>query len=186
MLANLRALFGVVVDIVLLRRGPEHLPASRSLLVVSFVLSAVASSVMGMALGLSVFAALLQATVGAVIMLLWYQIGLSLAGKRERLPQTMTAMYLVNALFMPLMVPLISAMLPYMAQAQKSDAAVAPPGGLMLAVAVIGIWAIAVEVRIVKAAFEIPWLAGLLIVFGEFFAAGVLGMLLFGEPAKPA
>ena len=32
MLANLRALFGVVVDIVLLRRGPEDLPASTVLL----------------------------------------------------------------------------------------------------------------------------------------------------------
>mgnify|MGYP003693691237 CR=1 FL=1 len=28
MLANLRALFGCLVDIILLRRGPEHLPAS--------------------------------------------------------------------------------------------------------------------------------------------------------------
>ena len=35
MLANLRALFGVVVDIVLLRRGPEHLPASPALLAVT-------------------------------------------------------------------------------------------------------------------------------------------------------
>ena len=32
MLANLRALFGVFVDIMLLRRGPEHLPASPVLL----------------------------------------------------------------------------------------------------------------------------------------------------------
>jgi len=39
MLANLRALFGLLVDIVLLRRGPESLPASPSLLVIVIVLN---------------------------------------------------------------------------------------------------------------------------------------------------
>jgi hypothetical protein len=44
MLANLRALFGVIADIVLLRRGPENLPASLPLLVFTVALYAVVAS----------------------------------------------------------------------------------------------------------------------------------------------
>ena len=189
MLANLRALFGVVIDIVLLRRGPEHLPTSQALLAFSFALSVIASAFLGASLGLSVPMALLQSLVGSIVMGLWFHVGLGLALKRERVPQTLTALFIVNALFVPPLVPLLSAVLPFL---QNPDPAVPPPGGPMFAISAIGFWALVVEVRIVRAAFEFlsmgrfAWLGAVLMVFGEFFAAAVIGSLLFGGADQPA
>jgi hypothetical protein len=189
MLANLRALFGVVVDIVLLRRGPEHLPVSQTLLFITIVLSVLASSLMGVATGLSPAVALLQASVGAIVMLVWFHLALSLANKRERFTQMMSALFAVNALFMPVLIPLVVAVLPYI---QKPDPANPPPGGPLFLASAIGLWALVVEVRIVRAAFEFlsmgrfAWMGAVLLVFGEFFAAGLVAMMLFGGPAQPA
>jgi hypothetical protein len=188
MLANLRALFGVVIDIVLLRRGPEHLPASQALLAIAFALSVLASAFLGVSLGLSMPVALLQSLVGSIVMFMWFQVGLGMAGKRERVPQTMTALFIINALFVPPLIPLLTAVLPYV---QNPDPASPPPGGPMFAITAIGFWALVVEVRVVRAAFEFlslgrfAWVGAVLVVLGEFFAAAVIGSLLFGAPEKP-
>jgi hypothetical protein len=182
MLANLRALFGVVVDIVLLRRGPEHLPVSQPLLVVVVALNCVASLIMGAVNGLAWHQALIQSLVGVAVMLSWYHLALSLANKRERFLQTMTGLFAVNVLFMPLIIPLLNEVMPYL---QKPDPAVPPPMGAALLSFLIGVWVLVVEVRIVRAAFECPWLGAVLLVIGELFAAGLVGMMLFGQPPKP-
>jgi hypothetical protein len=189
MLANLRALFGVVVDIVLLRRGPEHLPVSQALLFITVALSTLASAFMGVATGTAFASALLQAIVGALVMLLWFHIALGLAEKRERFPQMMTALFAVNALFMPILIPLVVTVFPYI---EKPDPANPPPAAPLFLATAIGLWAFVVEVRVVRATFELEsmgrlaWLGAVLLVLGEFFAAAFIAMLLFGGPARPA
>jgi len=179
MLANLRALFGVVVDIVLWRRGPEQLPASPALLACVVALSIVGSALMCLVTPTSLASALAQGMVGAGVMLLWFRTALTLAGKRERFLQTATAIFGVNVLFVPAMVPLVGAVMPYM---QKADPNVPPPAALLIVTFAIGLWAFLVEMRIVRAAFECAWFAAFLLVIGEILAAGFVGMLLFGEP----
>jgi hypothetical protein len=183
MLANLRALFAVVIDIILLRRGPEHLPASQPLLVVVVALSAIATALMGTATGLAWPDALLQTAVGSAVMLLWFYVALGMVNKRERFQQTMTALFGINMLFVPIMMPLLSAVMPYL---EKNDASIPPPGGALLLLFVVGAWALIVEVRVIRAAFEVPGIVALLLVVGEFLAAGAIGSLLFGGAAKAA
>jgi hypothetical protein len=182
MLANLRALFGGVIDIILFRRGPENLPVSYTLLTAVVVLSILGSVAMSAVVPLPRSNALLESAVGSAVMLLWFRAALALANKRERFVQTMTAIFGVNALFVPVMIPLLGALMPYL---DKADPAIPAPAALILVAGVIGVWALSVEIRIVRTAFECPWVGAVLLVFGEIFAAAFVFMLLFG-PAKPA
>jgi hypothetical protein len=177
MLANLRALFGVMVDIVLLRRGPESLPASPALLFAVVAMSVIASSFIVFVTPVTLAIALLQGLLGAAVMLLWFRMALVLAKKQERFLQTMTAVFGVNVLFVPVMIPLVGAMLPYL---EKSDPANPPPAALLIITMMFGFWALWIEMRIVRLAFECPWIGAFLLVIGEFFAAGFVSMLLFG------
>jgi hypothetical protein len=183
MLANLRALFSGVVDIILLRSGPEKLPASQTLLAIVVGLSILGSVVMSAVVALPTRNALLEGVTGCAVMLLWFRVALALANKRERFQQTMTAIFGVNTLFIPVMVPLLGALLPYL---EKQDPNTPPPAALLLVTMFVGAWAFAVEVRIVRSAFECPWIGAILLVVGEFFAAGFVSMLLFGAPARAA
>jgi hypothetical protein len=183
MLANLRALFGVVVDIVLMRRGPEQLPASTVLLAAVVALSIIESSFMAFVAPVSVPAAFLQALVGAAVLLLWFRAALGIAGKPERFTQTMTGIFGVNVLFTPAMLPLIGALMPYM---EKADPKNQPPAALVIVTLLIGVWALVVYVRIVRVAFDCPWVIAFLLVVAEFFAGVVISSMLFGEAPNPA
>jgi hypothetical protein len=176
-------MFGVVVDIVLMRRGPEQLPASPALLATVVTLSVIGSTFMAFVSPVSVPVALLQGLVGAAVMLLWFRLALQLAGKAERFLQTMTAVFAVNVLFVPVMVPLVGALLPYL---EKPDPKVPVPAALLIITLLVGLWALVVEMRIVRSAFECPWIGAFLLVFGEIIAAGFVSMLLFGETPSPS
>jgi uncharacterized membrane protein len=181
MLANLRALFGVIVDIILLRRGPEQLPASPTLLAALVAASIVQSSLAAFFTPVSFLSALLQTIVGAAILLLWFHAALKIAGKRERFTQMMSALFGVDLLFVPVILPLIGALLPY---AGKTDPQNPPPAMLSLVFLGVGVWWLFVKIRIVKATFEMPAFAAFLLLAGEFFATILIFTLLFG--AAPA
>jgi hypothetical protein len=183
MLANLRALFGCVVDIILLRRGPEALPASQGLLVILVALNVGGSLIMAAASSVPPVSALLQTLVGCAVMILWFHAALMVAQKRERLLQTLNAIFGVSALFLPVVIPLLRALTPYL---EKPDPNVPPPAALALVTFFVLIWLLVVQVRIVREAFECRWIGAILLLVGEFFAAGFVSMLLFGVPAKPA
>ena len=114
MLANLRALFGVVIDIILLRRGPESIPVSQVLLAFVVALNVGGSLLLGRIDAGSLGQALAQSLAGCAVLLAWFHAALTLARKRERFLQTMTALFAVNALFLPAVVPLFTALVPYM------------------------------------------------------------------------
>jgi hypothetical protein len=53
-------------------------------------------------------------------------------------------------------------------------------------VALVLFWMAAIQVRIVKAAFEWPWAASIVFVLSGNFAVVTLLGLIFGAPVKPA
>jgi hypothetical protein len=179
MLVNLRALLVRLIDIVLLRGGPEQLPASTGLL--AFV---VATNVAVSALVYSLIPNppgnwQMQLVVGTVVSLLWFRVAFSLANKPERFLQTSTAIFGVTTLFIPALIPMIATLLPYI---EKPDPLVSPPAALSLLAAVLGIWLLIAQVRIVRAAFEWPLVAAIIFIFGLNFASALVYGMLFGVP----
>jgi hypothetical protein len=183
MLANLRALFGVVVDIVLLRRGPEHLPASTGLLGVVIAINLIVSAVLTQMMPKVPPNWVLQLVVGNLLVLVWFQAGLSLAQKRERFVQTVTAIFIVSTLFLPILVPLFAAMQPYMADPENVPP---PPGFVVLAAVAFAVWLLVIEARIVRSAFEWPTFLSIVFILAQNFVSAWLLGLLFATPGTPA
>ena len=177
MLANLRALFSVLVDIILLRRGPEQLPASPVLLYI----------VIGVYLAISAMVVASQSVqdrnwpaellIGTISMLVWFRVALQLANKRERFQQTMTAMFGVSTIFAPLLVPMLNSVV---AQMQAKEQ---PSQFLSMLSLFLMVWLVVIFVRIVRAAFEWPWPAALLLVIGQEIFSVLVFVLIFGGPA---
>jgi uncharacterized membrane protein len=170
-------LFGVVVDIVLLRRGPEHLPASPVLLGIVCALYAIVTAVV-----VHVVAtpepgwpwALALAIVG---MLLWYRVALNLAQKRERFLQMMTGIFIIRVIAAPVLTPMATSLMIQM-QANQS-----PPPLLQLVFVAAFAWWLAANARVVKSAFEWPWFGAILMVMAQEIALLILASLLFGKAA---
>ncbi len=181
MLANLRALFGVVVDIVLLRRGPEHLPASPVLLAIVIGLYAVASMLvsrtMGPAGGTGQLLMLLVFEIA--VTLAWYRVALQLAGKAERFVQSMSAMFLVNLVLLPLIIPIADPLVAQM-QAQQD-----PPTLLKLIAFALFAWWIAANGNVIKVTFEWPWFAAILMLLAQKFSLSMAAAIMFGKAAAP-
>jgi hypothetical protein len=185
MLANLRALFGCLFDIILLRRGPESLPASPVLLVI-----AVALYVVLYAIGYHLFlrpimpepaeTSFVQIAAGALLTLLWFRIAFQLARKPERFLQTMIATFAADTMAIPAL-PLLAAIMQY---TKPGDTAA--PILLLLSAAVVGIWILAVLIHIVKSAFEWSWVQAALMVIGSNIGVAILLALIFGESPKPS
>ncbi|HLA73060.1 MAG TPA: hypothetical protein VK624_16255 [Steroidobacteraceae bacterium] len=185
MLANLRALFGVVVDIVFLRRGPENIPSSSTLLGVvvtvyvalytlayqAFILSAVPAAPRTWAL---------QIVLAALIELLWFWIAFRIARKPERFVQTMTAVFATSMLFIPALA-MVGALLPYM----KEGSTAQPPAMLSFLTAFAGIWMVVILVRIVRSAFEWNWPRSIGFVLAANFVPVIILSLIFGDSPKP-
>ncbi len=181
MLANLRALFGVVVDIVLLRRGPEQLPASPALLGCLVALNIIGAGFLSLVAPTSVPMALAQGVVEVLVSMLWFRTALTAAGKQERFLQTMIALFAVEVLLLLIMVPLLVALAPY----STPDPNNPPPAALGLIFMFTGVWAAVVFVRIVRLAFEWPWFLALLLLLGHGCAQLLVLILLFGVAPSP-
>jgi hypothetical protein len=181
MLAILRALFGRLVDIILLRRGPEQLPASRTLLALMITLNFLGSLIWAGVVSVRLVDAVLQSVIACSVMLLWYHWALHIAQKRERYLQTLTALFGVSAMFLPVLMPLVGAMMPYL---EKADPNSPPPAALLIMTMVVLFWGLLVNVRIVRVSFETSWVGAVLLVLGEGFATlFVLGLFL-SDPSK--
>ena len=182
MLVNLRALLARLIDIVLLRGGPENLPASPGLLVFVIAMNIVTGlAVVALTAGITEFPAM-QLFVMTLVPLLWYQIAFSMAMKRERFLQTMIAYFGVNMLFTPLLTPLAYALLPYLNPPDPNNPA---PAALSLLSLLIVVWVFVVWLRVVRSAFEWPYFGAILFVFAEYLVTFYIFLALFGgSPAK--
>jgi hypothetical protein len=177
MLANLRALFSVVVDIILLRRGPEQLPASSLLLALTVAVYLAISAMVIASLSTQDGNWPAELILGVASMLIWYQVALQLAKKRERYPQTLTAMFGVRTLFAPLLLPMLNTVATQIQDKQQ------PSQFITLFALFLLVWLIVIFVRIVRAAFEWPWPAALLLVIGQEIFSVLVFVTIFGAPA---
>jgi hypothetical protein len=183
MLVNLRAVLARVVDIVLLRAGPETLPASKGLLAVVIAVNVAVSAAVTTVMPTAPQSWPLQLLVGTIVTVLWFQLAFALANKPERFLQTATAIFATTTLFLPALIPLVTALLPYL---DKPDPAVDPPAALSILCALLAIWLLIVQVRIVRAAFEWPYFAAIIFIFGLNFASALVYGVLFGVPSGSA
>jgi hypothetical protein len=183
MLVNLRLMLGVIVDIILMRRGPEHLPASNAILAIVVVLFIAVYALATVASGGAPRDWPLQLLVSTVIALLWFRLALVLLKKRERYAQTMTAFFGTYTLFLPALVPLTAKVVPYLQK--KAEAGAAPPSALAIVFTILALWLLVVQIRIVHAAFEWPYFAAVLFIFGQGFVNLLVFVTLFGVPQSP-
>ena len=184
MLANLRALFGVVVDIVLLRRGPEHLPASSTLLAILVVAYAVVAGLVASAVATPDQRWPIELVVVIGTTLLWYQVALRVANKRERFVQTLSAMFAARLLFAPLAMPLMSA---WMEQVRLFEETKTPPSSLIgLLAFFLTLWLFVVNARIVRGAFEWPWFPAVVLTLAQEVAMLVVLAAILSGVSPPA
>ncbi len=110
--------------------------------------------------------------------LLWYQVALRVANKRERFVQTLTAMFAVRLLFAPLAMPLMSA---WMSQVKLYEETKVPPSSFLglLALALM-LWLFVVNARIVRGAFDWPWFPAVLMALAQEFAMLLVLAALIG------
>jgi hypothetical protein len=182
-------LFGVCVDIMFLRRGPEHFPPSRQLLALIAIVHVVVQS-----LADKIFIAPLRPEpvpvvpgeiIAAVFMMLWFRVALQLAGKPERFVQTMIAVFFISLLSV-FLVPLVAVMLPFIIAAKDSpDAAAHAPTSVLLLASVGVFWILAMLSRVVKSAFEWSWPPTVAFVLLSTFGVPLLLGVIFAGAAKP-
>jgi hypothetical protein len=172
MTATIKILF----DILLLRAGPEDLPASPRLLWGTFAL------LMAMQAGLGVWlmpedpSILPQALVSGLASLGWLALVLRLFGKAERFTQTASAMLGMACLFAPISLPVIASIRPQAGQAVEWSP-------LVLLAFGISLFLIYLNARILRAAIERPlFQCVLLFLLGEFLVFAVTLSLGIGAP----
>lgn len=152
MLGLLRALFNALVDILLLRRGPENVPASVALLALVVAVDVAFTLLFASQFPEASRPSPLNLAVSIALTMLTYRVVLGLARKPERFLQTMTAFYGTNAIFSPLVLPMLATF------ATSAAAKTQPPMLILIGLFLIGVWGIVVGIYILRSATE--WTTG--------------------------
>lgn len=174
----MREVIRLFVQIALLRSGPQDLPVSRLLLVLSVcgyaAVNALVSSLLPASAG-PPWAPVLA--VDVLFTLAWYAALLQLAGRPERFVQTATAMFGFQSVLSPLL--LVSEWLVRRFQHDTT-------WGLPIAVAglAVVIWLIAANSHVVKAALDWSSASSVALVILQIIASQLLLVALF--PSGPA
>jgi hypothetical protein len=171
----MREVIRLFVQIALLKRGPQDLPASTFLLVASVIGYVVVSVVVSGLLPPS-GAWSTELVIDVLFTLAWYIGLLRLLGRPERTVQTLTAMFGLQAVVAP---PLIASQWLMRRFGQDSDWQLAIAlGGLVLV-----IWLIAALSQVVKAALEWSTAASVALVILQIAVGQLLVLAVF--PAGP-
>lgn len=172
----LKELLNAFVDILLLRRGPQDLPASRFLL--ACVLAAYVTS--GMVLYAinvpSMGPALAELAVVLGLEIAFFAAVLALGRKLSRAEQTFTALWGTGAMLTLAGVPLHL----WMGVLPEGAQVAALPGMAVLALLV---WSTVVGGHILREALEINLVAGVMLVLAEFVLSIMVTAQLFGGGA---
>jgi hypothetical protein len=167
------------LDIVLLRRGPEDVPASQALLVSTIALFAAVSVALRLVFPPSVAAWPVAMVVSIVFTLLWYGLVLRFAGKPERWMQVVTAVFGIGCLLTPLLAPLEAVLSRYVGTPEQA------PGWIVL-VLPLAIYVVYLNARILRAAIEQPIPLCIFIVVLQWLVEAMLVSLVLGPDAAPA
>lgn|GEM_PF-73163 len=159
------AIYQAFFDIIMQRRGPQDLPASRMLLAISVALYALVGSVL-----LSFYIAqpsqlVAELALNIAVVAGFYALVLKIRGFSARLVQTLTALYGCDAI-------LSGFMLPFHGWHTMLDPD-SPVGVLpLVGISLLLFWTFAVAGHILRHALEIPLPAGVLVAMAQF-AVGV-------------
>jgi len=159
------------LQIALLRRGPQDLPASRLLLILTVggyaAVSALVSSLLPPGTGWPP-----QLAVDVLFTLAWYAALLQLTGRSERFLQTATAVFGLRSVLAPLLIGSQSLLLRY-----QHDTT----WGLPIAVAGLSlvIWLIAANGHVVKAALDWSSISAVALVILQVLSGELLRAALF-------
>ena len=156
MSAPWRALLALIGDLLRLRRGPQDVPYSPTLLLLALLPYALLGS------GLAAFVmpaqqALLYGPAETALLAALVYAVLALRRRPARFVQTLTALLLVGVVFNALSLPL--------------TALARPENGLGLLILLLVGWSFAVSVHILRQALDIPVPASVLVNIGFFLAA---------------
>jgi hypothetical protein len=167
------------LDIALLRRGPEDVPASGALLAATFAANFVVSFLSYLLMSASGLQTAGQLLASDAFMLACYRGALVAAGRPERFAQTATALLGYQTLLAPLIIAGSSLVLRHATQ---------PPEQIPFAIAALGLlmfllfaWTLAVNGRILRAATGWPLFACVSAVVLQLLAEMVLIQALFGS-----
>lgn len=180
----LAQLLRVTADLLLLRRGPQDMPSDWGLLGgLGFVYCSLAFTQVRMVTEAG--PALAQAALATVLLVLFVHSILRVRGVPERFVQTLTGLFAAGAVLTALMLGPTTALAPFLealGEAQNPDAVPQPPGLVMLAYIVIGIWGLVVFGHIYRHALDVNLWLGVaaalgfeLVLFFAFAAIGVGG-----------
>lgn len=151
-----RALAELVGYLLRLRRGPQDVPYSPTLLLLALIPYALLSSALA-AFAMPASRALLYGPTEAALLAALVYASLAVRRRPARFMQTLTALLLVGVVFNALSLPL--------------TALARPENGLGLLILALVAWSFAVSVHILRLALDIPVPGSVLVNVGFFFAA---------------
>ena len=167
------AILKLYLDIALLRRGPEDVPASRNLLWATLLAFVALNALLTLAFRPTTDNWPLQLLVSVGFTLLWYRVLLGLFGRPERYQQTVTAIFGFGCIITPLIVPVSGMMAPLADHPEQ-----AMPWMLLLLP--LAIYLLYVTARILRAAIERPMFQCVTLVLLQTFLEPLLLLTMFG------
>lgn len=174
-------LFRVTVDLLLLRRGPQDLPSDWGLLGgLGFIYCSLTFAQVRLVTDTG--PALLQSLLAIFLLVVFVHMVLRLKGVPERFVQTLTGLFAVGAVLTLLMLGPTAALAPFLeslAQAEDPASVAQPPGLVLLAYTVIGIWGLVAFGHIYRNALGVNLWLGVATALGFevllFFALSLFG-----------
>lgn len=171
----------VTVDIVLLRRGPQDVPASWNLLAVLAAVYLIAHFAQALTLA-PPGSALLQAVLATLLLGLYVRAALQVRERVPRLAQTLIALFAVGTVATVLLLGPTAAMGPAvqaMAEGSDMQSVEQPPIPALLAAAVLSVWRLVVYGHIYRHALDMSLGLGVLVALGfELLLPLVFGLLV--------
>ncbi len=170
----------MLVGIARMQKGPEDLPASTNLLIVLLLASIVPAAIQ---LGLAPLA--FEGSVAALIALgiaarvFWFGLVLRMAGKPERLTQTLTAVFGIQLVLAPALVFSYWFLATY-----SADPTWRYPAAMLRMV--VEVWALVVLARILRSATQWPMFACVMLAIAGELLTVLLALSLFPQPDLPA
>jgi hypothetical protein len=167
------------VDIAVLKRGPEDLPASQGVLAATVGACVVISLLAGALLPPQPGEPLILLALDTVIMLLWVWVLVKLARRPERFLQTATGLFGVQLVLSPLFAAALWVFL-----RAEGDQGQQLPGALLILA--LGVWALVASARILKAATGWPMFSCIALVLAQALLTRGLLLMLYPEAATAA
>jgi hypothetical protein len=172
--AGIAQLARLYLDIALFRRGPQDVPASGALLLLTLAAYFIVNLLLSVLLPPSLLQAAGQLVIGIAFIFAWYRGVLALAGHPERLLQTATALFGYQAVLAPLFVAGTKLYLSYGMQ---------PPGQIPASVVILAllVWTLAINGRVLRAATGWPMFVCVGVVLLQVIVLQMLVLALFGQ-----